>query len=244
MYHPKGIANILSLSCMREHGYRVMYNSSAGNQFIVHTSDGSTPRIFKQSERGLFYLDMCNRNSKAVTLVNTVASNKTKYTKCAYSRAVLACRLQWIIGHPSTRTFLRIVDDNLLPNCPITRKDILAAEHIFGPDVGSLKGNTVCRGAPHVDICTINIPANLISQYREVVPAADVMFVNKIPFFVTILHDIKFRTTEVLPNQKTLALKSALTHVLSIYRKRGFIVTTVLMDGQFKPLVVIWPIFN
>jgi hypothetical protein len=27
-----------------------------------------------------------------------------------------------------------------------------------------------------------------------------------------------------------------MTHVLSIYRKRGFIVKTVLMDGQFEPL--------
>jgi hypothetical protein len=66
--------------------------------------------------------------------------------------------------------------------------------------------------------------------------AKDVMFVNKIPFFVAISRDIKFGTTEVLPNQKIPALKCAMTHVLSIYRKRGFIVKTVLVDGQFKPL--------
>jgi hypothetical protein len=59
---------------------------------------------------------------------------------------------------------------------------------------------------------------------------------KKIPFFVTISRDIKFGTTEVIPNQKTPALKSAMTHVLSIYRKRGFIVKTVLMEGQFKTL--------
>jgi hypothetical protein len=235
-YHPKGIANILSLSRMQEHGYRIVYDSSNGNQFIVHTSDGSAPHIFKQSERGLFYLDMRGWHGKAVALVNTVASNKTKYTERAYSHAVLARRLQRIIGHPSTRTFLWVVDDNLLPNCPITRKDILAAEHIFGLDVGSLKGKTVHRGAAHVDICTVNIPASLISQYREVVLAADVMFVNKIHFFFTISRDTKFGTTKVLPNQKIPALKSAMTHVLCIYRKRGFIVKTILMDGQFEPL--------
>jgi hypothetical protein len=218
-YHPKGIANILSLSRMRERGYCVVYDSGNGNQFIVHTSDGSAPRIFKQSERGLFYLTCVI----GTVLINTVASTKTKYTERAYSHALLARRLQWIIGHPSARTFLWIVNDNLLPNCPITRKDILAAEHIvFGPDVGSLKGKTVCRGAAHVDIRTVDIPASLISQYREVVLAADVMFVNKIPFFVTISRDIEFGTAEVLPNQKILALKSAMTYVLSIYRKRGF----------------------
>jgi hypothetical protein len=93
---------------------------------------------------------------------------------CAFSHAVLACCLQRIIGCLSIQTFIHVIDDNLLPNCPITRKDILATEHIFGPDVGSLKGKTVCKGAAHVDICTVDIPASLISQYREVVLAADV----------------------------------------------------------------------
>jgi hypothetical protein len=32
-YHPNGIANILSLSRVREHGYRVTYDSEDGNRF-------------------------------------------------------------------------------------------------------------------------------------------------------------------------------------------------------------------
>jgi hypothetical protein len=158
-------------------------------------------------------MDIRDRHGKVVTLINTVASNETKYTKSAYSCAVLAHHLQWIIGRPSTRTLLWIVDDNLLPNCPITRKDVLTAEHIFGPDVGSIKGETVCRGAAHIDIHTVDILASLVSQYREVALAVDVIFVNKIPFFVMISPDIKFGTTEVLPNQKIPTLKSAMTHV-------------------------------
>jgi len=38
--------------------------------------------------------------------------------------------------------FIHLVDNNLLSNCPVTKMDILAAEHIFGPDLGSLKGKT------------------------------------------------------------------------------------------------------
>jgi hypothetical protein len=237
-YHPKGIANILSLSRLRARGYRVVYDSDEDNQFVVYTSDGSPPHIFKQSERGLFYMDALDRDDgkQGVTLVTTVASNKIRYTNCAYSRAVLARCIQRIIGRPSTRTFMRIVDNNLLANCPITRKDIIAAENIFGPDVGSLKGKTVRKGAARVDISAVDIPASLISQYWEVVLTVDVMFVNKIPFFVTICRDIKFGSTELLPNQKNPALKSALRHVLSVYKKRGFVVTTILMDGQFEPL--------
>jgi hypothetical protein len=81
----------------------------------------------------------------------------------------------------------------------------------------------------------LDIPASLITQYRKVVLAADVIFVNKI-FFVTISRDIKSRTSELLPNQKNAALKNALSHVLSIYTTRGFVIQTVLMVGQFEPL--------
>ena len=43
-YHPNGIANILSLSKVKEK-YRVTFDSDINNQFIVHCTDG-TQQIF------------------------------------------------------------------------------------------------------------------------------------------------------------------------------------------------------
>ena len=136
-YHPDGIANILSLAevCKQFH---VTYDSAQQNEFVVHNPDGTMKR-FIQSDRGLFYL---NTSVKGITLITTVDDNKSKYTITDYSRVQLARRIQRMIGRPSTRDFLHFVDNNLIPNCPITRQDILAAEHIFGPDLGSLKGKT------------------------------------------------------------------------------------------------------
>jgi hypothetical protein len=54
-YHPKGIANILSLNKVKAK-YCVTYDSTNGNAFTVHKKDG-TVRIFQQSSRGLFYMD-------------------------------------------------------------------------------------------------------------------------------------------------------------------------------------------
>eukprot|EP00978_Attheya_sp_CCMP212_P049050 scaffold608902_cov208-Attheya_sp.AAC.1 len=71
--------------------------------------------------------------------VNTVEDNKAKFTSRDYSQAVLARKIQKTIGRPSTRTFIDIVKNNLLKNCPITTRDIEIAEEIFGPDVGILK---------------------------------------------------------------------------------------------------------
>ncbi len=74
--------------------------------------------------------------------MNTVDANRSNYTLRDYGQAEIACRLQNMIGRPSTKDFVKIVQSDLLPNCPITTIDIMAAEDIFGPNVGLLKGKT------------------------------------------------------------------------------------------------------
>ena len=159
-YHPDGIANILSLAEVRKQ-FHVTYHSSQQNEFAVHKPDRTTKQ-FVQSDRGLFYLNM---SAGGTTLVTMVDNNKSKYTNTDYSCAQLAHRIQHMIGRPSTRDFLHFVDNNLIPNCPITRQDILAAEHIFGPDLGSLKGKTVRQKPRLVKVHISNIPATIMAQY-------------------------------------------------------------------------------
>ena len=236
-YNPTGIANILSLAKAKERGYRVTFDSADGNAFHLHKADG-TVRVFKQSSKGLYYLDTKAGHEEPardteINLINTVADNGTKYSQRDYSKAELARKIQTIIGRPSTKTFLSIVDKNLLPNCPVTRADIIAAEQIFGPDVGSLKGKTVRRASSPVQSEHTNVPITIMSRYQEVTVAGDIMFVNKLPFFVTISRHIKFSTSEFLANQKTETILKAIKHVNQTYVKRGFRVATFMMDGQF-----------
>jgi hypothetical protein len=110
-----------------------------------------------------------------------VADNKINYMNDDYLKAIRARELQINIGQPSTRQFIKIVTSNQLPNCPVMKADILAAEHIFGLDVGSLKGKTV-RRKPHLAKPTIEpLPPQVMSRYRAVMLAADVMHVNGTP---------------------------------------------------------------
>src|SRR5210317_2306219 len=113
---------------------------------------------------------------KDVVLVNTVEDKKSSYTQRDYLNAVQARRLQNIIGRPSLKTYLHMIDNCLLPNCPVTRQDVLAAEDIFGPNLGILKGKTTRRKGGRVQMETIPLPIEIKERYQTVTLCADIMF--------------------------------------------------------------------
>ena len=52
----------------------------------------------------------------------------------------------------------------------------------------------------------INISIEFVSKYKEMILAVDIMFVDKVPYLVSISRHIKFITAEMVKNQKQLHL--------------------------------------
>lgn len=244
-FDPEAIANILSLKLVQEK-YHVSYDSDEGNRFIVTKPNGQT-FTFTQSETGLYYLDASsdgdnalefNNDDEDVLLVNTVADNTSSYTVNQYSRAVEARNLQIKIGRPTTRQFIRIVEQRMLPNCPVTKYDILIAEDIFGPDIGSLQGKTTRRRPHRVQQQNTSsiLPDPVFQQHRSVTVCMDVMYVNGQAMLVTISRGIKFGTVEGLTNRSIRTLIRAINNVRKLYVTNGFRVVEVLADGEFAHL--------
>jgi hypothetical protein len=232
-YNPEGIANILSLSDVEKY-HHVTYDSKAEKAFIIHQTEGADERRFKQSDKGLFYLDTAK--CTGTVLINTVADNKANYTARSYKQALVARKLQNVIGHPSLVSYVDIVNNNLIKNCPINGEDVLAAEDILGTNLDSLKGKTVRHGGIHVRTEHHVVPRSIMDQHRDVTICIDIMFVNQIPFLVTISRAIKFGTVEVLKNRKHPTILQAIKNVNALYKNRGFRLMTGHTDNEFEPM--------
>jgi hypothetical protein len=64
------------------------------------------------------------------------------------------------------------------------------------------------------------------------------MFVNKLPFFITVSRNLHFGTVESIPNQQTSTVAAALKQVVGIYERRGFRIKTIEADPEFEPLAI------
>jgi hypothetical protein len=75
-----------------------------------------------------------------------------------------------------------------------------------------------------------------MSRYREVILAGDIMYVNRIPLFVSISRHIKFSTAEMVKSETATQLLASIKLVMQAYTTRGFLVTNLMVNGKFKPL--------
>ena len=58
----------------------------------------------------------------------------------------------------------------------------------------------------------------VLKHYKTVTACGDIMFINGIPFFVTISRNLKFRTVEALAGTKTKQIMMAIKNVLPLVR--------------------------
>ena len=235
---PKGIANVLSLKLVKEK-YHIQYDSENIDGIVVTKPTGERFK-FVQSGSGLHYLDTTlpsPDNVAGTTLVvNTVKENKKNFTHNDYLRALRARELQVTMGRPSTATFVEVLKNNGILNCPVTPADVEAAEQIFGPDIGSLKGKTTRRNPPIVDSPITSVPTSILERYRDVTLCVDIMYVNRVAMLVSISRNIKFGTIEAIPNKKSATIVNGVTGTRQIYRRNGFNVVAAMMDGEFGHL--------
>lgn len=148
--NPEGIANIPSFTLVEKHfrisDHTMKKESVRGTQGRWHCQS------VQQVKTRIAPLERCRRQEGRCQSISCHRHSPDWHCgrqviqfvgEC--SLAKLARKTQNAIGRPSTEDFPQTVDQNQLPNCPMTRQDVMAAEDAFGPDLRSLKGKTVRR---------------------------------------------------------------------------------------------------
>ncbi|KAG7373144.1 hypothetical protein IV203_033868 [Nitzschia inconspicua] len=212
-YHPNGIANILSLQSLTKH-YRITMDSATSDGLRLHKADGTT-FDFRPSDTGLYYIDSKSFTDpqRMWTLITTVKERASRYTKRQLEDAQRARWMQNIIMHPSDQQ-LSDVAIHHLRGCPVTKQSIRIASDVFGPNLGSLKGKTVHRPSSHVHSHTDPVPPEILDRHRDVTLATDIMFVNKIPFLLTVSRNLRFVTVTDISNRQLPTIETELQKIV------------------------------
>ena len=87
----------------------------------------------------------------------------------------------------------------------------------LGKDLGSIMGKTTRQKPAPVPTDYFDVPGNIIKLHKDVTLAADIMFVNEIPFFITTSRDIKFTSVEHLKNRQQKSIQAAILKVCNLY---------------------------
>ena len=134
-----------------------------------------------------------------------------------------------------------MVSSNMIKNCSITPSDITNAKEIFGPALASVRGKTVPRTPAPVVGDYVAVPRLLVERNKIITMVVDVFFVDGTAFLITLSRNVKFITTEHTPVRTAKALVMHIERVLQVYRRAGFIIRTILMDGEFEKIRDILP---
>lgn len=231
-FSEKAMTNILSLAKIREGGYHdVTYDIDKG-QFVMTNLQTGKVTIFKQEPSGLHTApldpDMC--------LLQTVEHNKSLYSKRQVAKADRAKALYYNIGTPSMEDFKHLIKMGSIQNCPVVLEDVQLMEKIYGKDIPTLKGKTVRKKPQPVVSDYVEVPKELIEAHQGIILCADIMYVEKLAFLVTISIDLKYITIKYVPNRETSTLLAAVDETLKQYNKAELTVKEFRADNEFEPL--------
>ena len=102
-------------------------------------------------------------------------------------------------------------------------------------DLAIIRGKTVRCHPKWVITDYVNILRLLVDANQRAHLAAGVMFVNLVPFLVSVSGNINLVIIEhALSPQTATSLGSLLQHIVRVYASAGFAVQTILMDIEFE----------
>jgi hypothetical protein len=150
-------------------------------------------------ESGLHYYDP--RKEHHLSFINTVSKNKQGLTKRQIKGADTARNLYKTLSYPSMKYLKWVIRSNQIKDCPVTVQDIDVALKISGKNIAALKCKTTQTKSIPVARNYVKVPMELLNLQKEVFLTTDIIFVNKIPFFLMFSRKICFMAVNHLADR-------------------------------------------
>ncbi len=175
-----GVAIIIPLKIL-EKILPITYDSRHhGGKLVLHTDQGNI--IVKNNNKGMPYLDLQKLEAKvALTFIQSVCGNIEGYTKRVVEEACSACKARAMLSQPTDQEFLGMVCSGMILNCPVTLAAMQNANHILGPNLAGVRGQTMRKPPESVTMNHVKFPRALLERYQWVTLAIGVTFVNGVP---------------------------------------------------------------
>ena len=106
----------------------------------------------------------------------------------------MAKQLLHALGYPSVVDLNTIIETTAIQDNLLTKSNLKLMEHVFKPDIHTIKGKTT-RQCPHQLVSNVvSIPHKLHDAQHNVCLYIDIMYIHGMPFLTTISKNIKYCT--------------------------------------------------
>ena len=198
--------------------------------YIVQDVSGKYFYRFSRDEAMNIY--QCNLDTMVTEcmpmLVTTVEQNKKKYSVREVRDTSLARDYQRRLGYASAAQTITLISQGNLTHSKVTARDVHRAIDIWGPDVGSPKGKTTSHQAKLEE----KLPLIGIEYKTEQIMYVDIMFVNQVPYLVSVVQPIEFLYVSKLANREHKSIWNSLKTSLASMVKYRFRVKMIRVDGE------------
>lgn len=226
--------NILSFSDAKRNG-RMSYDDKS-DTFTWHTASGDF-LFLPKDDLYVWNASSLSTNNilplptdlpKSVATLASVAENQQLFTKKAVGGAQAAREFLRRLGYPAPARIADMIRHGHV--LPVTTKDLMIADEIYGKPAPMLQGKTVEK---KVKFSQYNpIPTSLISSTVEI--QCDIFFMYGLAFLLSVSIPLHLTVVSKLKGADRGApnLFLALKSHISVYTKRGFIITKVISDKE------------
>ena len=226
-------ANVLSFGTAVDNFDRVLYDSLM-DEFLIRVSSHSKAMRFARDFHTGMYVHTIDEDGNAVELqegaamVITVEDKLKQYSRKEIKKAEIARELQrkfYFLGDGSLEDLLR---RGKIVNTEVTAMDVARARDIWGPSLGGLKGrSTASKGKP----VTLGEKLRTKQKYEQVLHA-DLMFVNGIPYLISVLDPLEYVQITRLKAKDDWTLWRALEVHIKFPERYGLKTVLVRVDGE------------